>query len=202
MKLHLLTATGLLAAGIVLGWTMARAQTAPDQAKAVLADKTAPAPEEVRKERPLDTLDWLVGDWIAEDENRSIEFSCHFTKNGAFLLRSFRIVSKKGVLMSGMQLVAWDPAKEAIRSWTFDSDSGFGEDIWTQSGNAYTMRAKYTLPDGGKGSAVNVLTLINEDRCIWKSVNREIDGEFQPDSDEIVLIRKPTVETEEPKGGK
>ena len=148
-----------------------------------------------RQERPLDTLDWLVGDWVNEDESRSIEFSCHFTKNGSFLVRSFRIVTAKDVHMSGMQLIAWDPAKKSIRSWTFDSDGGFGEDTWTQSGNRYTIRAKYTLPDGGTASAVNVFTFVNDNKCTWKSVSREIDGELQPDTDEIVLVRK-TVEPE------
>ena len=97
--------------------------------------------------------------------------------------------------MSGMQLIAWDPAKKGIRSWTFDSDGGFGEDAWSQSGNRYTIRAKYTLPDGGTASAVNVFTFVNDSKCTWKSVSREIDGELQPDTDEIVLVRK-TVEPE------
>ena len=191
MRLRLLTAVGLSCAGIALAWTIARGQ--PN----LRETKPAPPPtgEQSRQERPLDTLDWLVGDWVDEDENRSIEFSCHFTKNASFLVRSFRIVAAKDVSMSGMQLIAWDPAKESIRSWTFDSDGGFGEDAWSQSGNRYTIRAKYTLPDGGTASAVNVFTFVNDSKCTWKSVSREIDGELQPDTDEIVLVRK-TVEPE------
>ena len=195
MRLRLLTAVGLSCAGIALVWTIARGQPNLEEAQ------PAPPPtgEHARQESPLETLDWLVGDWVNEDENRSIEFSCHFTKNGSFLLRSFRIVTAKDVHMSGMQLIAWDPAKASIRSWTFDSDGGFGEDTWTQSGNRYTIRAKYTLPDGGTASAVNVFTFVNDNQCTWKSVSREIDGELQPDTDEIVLVRK----TREPeaKGG-
>ena len=139
---------------------------------------------------PLDTLDWLVGDWVNEDENRSIEFNCHFTKNGSFLVRSFQIVTGKDDRMSGMQVIAWDPVNQSIRSWTFDSDGGFGEDAWTQSGNRYTIRAKYTLPDGGIASAINVFTFVDDNKCTWKSVSREIDGELQPDTDEVVLVRK------------
>ena len=152
------------------------------------------------RQSPLDTLDWLVGDWVNEDENRSIEFNCHFTKNGSFLVRSFQIVTEKDVRMSGMQVIAWDPAKQSIRSWTFDSDGGFGEDTWTQSGNRYTIRAKYTLPDGGIASAINVFTFVDDNKCTWKSVSREIDGELQPDTDEVVLVRK-TAELK-PEGGK
>ena len=191
MRLRLLTAVGLSCAGIALAWSIVHAQPKPRQPKPA----EPPTGENARQERPLDTLDWLVGDWANEDENRSIEFNCHFTKNGAFLVRSFRMVTAKDVHMSGMQLIAWDPAKKNIRSWTFDSDGGFGEDAWSQSGNRYTIRAKYTLPDGGTASAVNVFTFVNDSKCTWKSVSREIDGELQPDTDEIVLVRK-TVEPE------
>lgn len=102
--------------------------------------------------------------------------------------------------MSGMQVIAWDQSKQAIRSWTFDSDGGFGEDTWTQSGTRYTIRAKYTLPDGGIASAINVFTFVEDNKCTWKSVSREIDGELQPDTDEVVLVRK-TAELK-PAGGK
>ena len=190
MRSRLWAAVGLSCAGIALAWTIAQAQPKPGELKPA----EAPAGENARQERPLDTLDWLVGDWVNEDEQRSIEFSCHFTKNGAFLVRSFRMVTAKDVSMSGMQLIAWDPAKKSIRSWTFDSDGGFGEDTWSQSGNRYTIRAKYTLPDGGMASAVNVFTFLDDHKCTWKSVSREIDGELQPDIDEIVLVRR----TEEP----
>lgn len=191
MRLRLLTAVGLSCTGIALAWSIAHAQPKPRQPK----PDESPTGENASQERPLDMLDWLVGDWVNEDENRSIEFNCHFTKNGAFLVRSFRIVTAKDVSMSGMQLIAWDPAKKSIRSWTFDSDGGFGEDAWSQSGNRYTIRAKYTLPDGGTASAVNVFTFVDDNKCTWKSVSREIDGELQPDTDEIVLVRK-TVEPE------
>jgi hypothetical protein len=91
-----------------------------------------------------------------------------------------------------MQVIAWDPANETIRSWTFDSNGGFGEDNWTQSGNRYTIRARYTLPDGGIASALNIFTFVDDNTCTWRSVSREIDGELQPDTEEVVLVRKST----------
>ena len=91
------------------------------------------------------------------------------------------------------------PGPKTIRSWTFDSNGGFGEETWNQSGNRYTIRAKYTLPDGGSASAVNVLTYVTDDKCTWKSVNREIDGSFLPDIGEVTLVRKS--ETGNAKGG-
>jgi hypothetical protein len=203
MKRSWSAAFGLLAVLSTAGWVVALSragQDVPDdkQPDAAQAETQAAATPEIQS--PLDTLDWLVGDWVNEDENRLIEFNCHFTKNGSFLVRSFRIVTEKDVRMSGMQVIAWDQANESIRSWTFDSDGGFGEDTWTQSGNRYTIRAKYTLPDGGIASAINVFTYIDDNKCTWKSVSREIDGELQPDGDEVVLVRKTAeLKTEEGK---
>ena len=194
MKRSWFAAFGLLAVFGTAGW-VALTWAGQDAPKA-----ESPAAVTAERQSPLATLDWLVGDWGNEDENRSIEFNCHFTKNASFLVRSFQIVTEKDVRMSGMQVIAWDQAKQAIRSWTFDSDGGFGEDTWTQSGNRYTIRAKYTLPDGGIASAINVFTFVDDNQCTWKSVSREIDGELQPDTDEVVLVRK-TAELK-PAGGK
>lgn len=182
MKRSWSAAFGLLAVLSAAGWIVALSRAGQD----------VPDEKQPEIQSPLNTLDWLVGDWVNEDENRSIEFNCHFTKNGSFLVRSFGMVTEKDVRMSGMQVIAWDPAIQAIRSWTFDSDGGFGEDTWTQSGNRYTIRAKYTLPDGGIASAINVFTFVDDNTCTWKSVSREIDGQLQPDGDEVVLVRKPT----------
>jgi hypothetical protein len=142
---------------------------------------------------PLTTLDWLVGSWEAETPNGKAEFSCKFSKNDAFLVRSFRVFKADAgdddTGMSGVQIVAWDPAKQAMRSWTFDSNGGFGEDVWSQSADSYTLRTAYTLPDGGKASSLNAMTYIDEDTFAWRSSHREIDGEMQPDSDEVLFRR-------------
>jgi hypothetical protein len=142
---------------------------------------------------PLATLDWLVGSWEAETPKGKAEFSCRFTKNDAFLLRTFRIVAndgeESGASSSGMQIVGFDPAKQVMRSWTFDSNGGFGEDVWSQSGDTYTLRTTYTLPDGGVGASLNAMRFIDENSFRWRSSHREIDGEMQPDSDEVVFRR-------------
>jgi hypothetical protein len=203
MRRNWFAGLGLLAVLSTAGWIVALSfagREAPKAEKQESPKGEIQAAVTAERQSPLDTLDWLVGDWVNEDQNRSIEFNCHFTKNGSFLVRSFRMVTEKDVRMSGMQLIAWDPANQSIRSWTFDSDGGFGEDTWTQSGNRYTIRAKYTLPDGGIASAINVFTFVDDNKCTWKSVSREIDGELQPDSDEVVLVRK-TAELK-PEGGK
>ena len=189
MRRQWLLTLGLSLWGVAAGWSLGHSKDSPPAATST--PNPAVATIDATQERPLDTLDWLVGDWAAADDQHGIEFSCHFTKSRAFLLRSFRILDGNDVRLSGMQLVGFDPAQKSLRSWTYDSQGGFGEEAWSQSGDRYTIRARYTLPDGGTGSNLQVVTFINPDQFTWKSVNREIDGAFLPDSDEIVLVRRP-----------
>jgi hypothetical protein len=182
-----LTTFTVLIAGLAGGWALTELFAQQTQTAAPADD--AVAIESVTPENPLHTLDWLVGNWAGKTERGQVEFGCKFSKNNAFLIRSFRIVNPTEGPMSGMQVVAWDPAKEIIRSWTFDSEGGFGEDTWTQADDRYTMRSKYTLADGGTASAINVMTYVDDDTFHWKSTNREIDGELQPDTAEIVVTR-------------
>lgn len=197
MRRFWLFALAIFLGGSASGWSVARMQAPSPDSQPV--GQAEPRPEPAARHTPLETLDWLIGEWVSTGEGAKAEFSCDYTKNGSFLFRPFRIVRKNGETFSGTQLIGWDAARENLRSWTFDSDGGFGEDTWTQSGNRYTMRAKYTLPDGGTASALHVMTYINDDTFTWKSVNREIDGQLQPDTDEITLVRKSVKHDE--KGG-
>ena len=139
---------------------------------------------------PLNELAWMVGDWVDHDEDTTVELSVNWTKNGKFLTRSFRVIPKDGKPHSGMQLIGWDPAEKAIRSWTYDADGGFGEERWRRDGSRWTIRTKYTLPDGERATSTNVMRKLDDDRYTWKSVNRAIGAVLQPDIDEVTVVRK------------
>ena len=81
MKRSWFGALGLLAVLGGAGW-VALTWAGQDSAKTDVAADVTP-----ERQSPLETLEWLVGDWVDQDEPRSIEFSCHFTKNGSFLVR-------------------------------------------------------------------------------------------------------------------
>jgi hypothetical protein len=108
------------------------------------------------------------------------------------LNRSFAVVVGDQVDLAGMQIIGWDPVAKQIRSWIFDSDGGFSEGKWTRKGDRWLIRQSGTLPDGGRSSAVNVITRIDDDSFTWQSVQREIDGDILPNVDEVLVVRKPT----------
>jgi uncharacterized protein (TIGR02246 family) len=148
-------------------------------------DIADPAP---RHERLRD-LDWLIGEWEDRDDDSVVRTRCEWTKNGNFITRSFTAMIRDQVDLSGTQVIGWDAAEEKVRSWTFDSDGGVGEAVWTQDGDTWTIQAKATLADGRKGSAVRVIRRIDDDTFSWEADGREVGGQLLPNIDEVMIYR-------------
>ena len=165
-----------------------------------LLDRVAESVKEGPPEPPpsnyehLKELEWTIGSWVdaAETPGVTIQTDCEWTKNQNFITRSFAMAIGDQIDMAGMQIIGWDPAAKQIRSWVFDSDGGFAEGTWTRDGDKWNIRAVGTLPDGRKSSATNILTYVDDDSCMWQSVNREVDGEILPNVEEVLIVRKPT----------
>ena len=138
----------------------------------------------------LKELEWLVGEWVDQDENSSINTVCQWTKNKNFLSRSFAVSIADSIQLEGTQVIGWDPTRSVIRSWMFDSDGGFSVGLWTREGDRWTIRTLQILAGGEKASSVNILTRVNDDKFTWESVNREVDGEVLPNIDQVTVARK------------
>jgi uncharacterized protein (TIGR02246 family) len=154
---------------------------------------------EVEKEKPqpsnyehLKELEWMVGSWHDDDPRPTIEIQtdCEWTKNKNFLTRSFTFAIGNQVNKSGMQIIGWDPIAKQIHSWVFDSDGGYGEGTWTHKGEKWFIQNSGTLPDGGKTSSKNIVTYVDDNSFKWESVNRDVDGQLQPNVEPVIVVRK------------
>ncbi|MCC9641871.1 SgcJ/EcaC family oxidoreductase [Rhodopirellula sp. JC740] len=155
-----------------------------------LLDRVSEEVVAIPRANHLAKLEWLIGVWIDEDDNARIESNYRWTKNRAFITQLFSITVGDRVEHSGMQIIGWDAASESIRSWVFDSDGGFGEGVWSQHDNAWHIRTKGTLTDGSKTSSTHVMTSINDNLFTWQSIDRMVDGELQPNVDEVVVAKQ------------
>lgn len=138
----------------------------------------------------LKSLEWMIGTWVDEGDDGSVETVCKWTKNKNFMTRSFKVHIQDRVALEGTQIIGWDPDKQTIRSWLFDSEGGFGVGIWTQTENRWTVRTLQVLANGEKATGVNVITKIDDNSFTFRSLGREVDGELLPGVDEITIVRK------------
>ncbi len=142
----------------------------------------------------LKDLEWMIGNWVDQDDEARIETTCHWTKNQNFINRAFTVSIKDQIELSGIQIIGWDSASQKIRSWVFDSDGGFGEATWTKKDNRWVINAASTLPDGRKASAINIMTLLDENTITWQATGRAVGGEILPNIDPIKITKKTAAE--------
>lgn len=153
---------------------------------------TSNAPAAPSHYTQLQQLEWMVGDWVDAGEGSTIETTCRWTKNRNFLTRTFKVAIEGQIELEGTQVIGWDPKRQAIRSWVFDSDGGFGEGAWRRDGDSWRVESRQTLSDGRTASAVYVFSYIDENRFAWQSVSRKVDGEPVPEIPAVVVSRKPS----------
>jgi uncharacterized protein (TIGR02246 family) len=137
----------------------------------------------------LKVLEWMVGTWTADTADAEVELDCNWTKNKNFLTRAFKI-SIGDDSFSGMQIVGWDPAAKAIRSWTFDANGTFTEATWQQRKGRWFIRNRGTLPDGRTATMVNVMKPVDDNSFTWQTIERTAGSELLPNIDEIAIVRR------------
>ncbi len=138
----------------------------------------------------LQPLEWLIGTWVDEDDQNSIETKCEWTENRNFITRSFTVFIEGVADLSGTQVIGWDPSTNTIRSWVFDSQGTFGSATWKQDGDRWIVRTSQVLGGGEKATSINVLTRTGDDEFTWQSTAREVDGELFPDMGPYTVVRR------------
>ncbi len=149
----------------------------------------APA-QDVEQTSPLNELGWMVGRWVDKGDQATITTTCLWMKNRKFLTRTFTVVIEGEPTLEGRQMIGWDPIAGRIRSWTFDSEGGYGEGRWIRDGNRWLVKKSFVLAGGERASTVNVITYVDRNTLRWQSTHREIDGELLPNIPEVTVVRE------------
>jgi uncharacterized protein (TIGR02246 family) len=137
----------------------------------------------------LKDLDWLVGEWVDQSPNVDVTVKVYWATNKAFLLMDY-LVKREGMDPLEVTLrVGWDGANNRIRSWTFDSQGGFGEGFWHKEGKKWLVGTSGVLPDGGTGGATNSYEFVDANNLVWRSTDRDVDGQPLADA-EVKFARK------------
>ena len=151
-----------------------------------LTETEAPAPSAYSQ---LAALEWLVGTWEDKSGDQVVQTKATWAGDKNFLVRTFKVKGADQSETEGWEIIGWDPIRQQIRSWIFDSNGGFGEASWVYDGDDWLIRASNVLPDGSRSTAENVLTKVDDKSFTWQSQNRTLNGEPQPALDKIDVQR-------------
>ena len=138
----------------------------------------------------LDTLDWILGRWIDESEAGIVEYEFARSDDDSFVLGSYLMQNKEEDDFSGTIRIGWCPTTKQYKSWTFDSEGGVSIGHWNAIEDGWMIKNSGTRSDGVAGSSTNYYQQVDEDRIVWKSFDRHVGGEKQPDV-EVTLVRRP-----------
>jgi hypothetical protein len=136
----------------------------------------------------LRDLEWLIGTWVAKRDEADVHTTYEWLWNKTFIRVDFSIREKERTL-SGFQIIGKDLASGQLRSWTFESEGGFGAASWTRDGKKWVLDAAGHLANGKIMTATNILTPLSADSFTWQSVDRTIDGEEVDDLPPVKVTR-------------
>lgn len=138
----------------------------------------------------LQALAWLVGDWVDESADATVNTSGRWADNGNFLLQQFSVRMHGRPAMSGTARIGWDAQAKQFRSWVFDSEGGHAEGLWIREGDEWIVKSRGVTPDGQSASSTNVYRFVDRDTFTWRSYDRVIGGQLTADIEEVLIKRR------------
>jgi uncharacterized protein (TIGR02246 family) len=136
-------------------------------------------------------LEWLVGTWVAEEHGVKTESVCSWVAGKSFLERKHTTTRPDGTTASGVQLIGFNPQGGHVQSWSFTSDGGHAIGVWVPIEGGWQAKVYGIAGDGSSTAAVNVLRRLDDNAYVWQSVQRFVGESALPDTDEIVIKRRP-----------
>lgn len=138
----------------------------------------------------LADLEWLVGDWMAEENGSKTESKCRWIVNNRFVERTYTTTLVDGTVTSGVQIIGWNPQSGHIQSWNFSADGGHAIGVWSAIDGGWLAKVTGTTGNNLSTTAVNVLRRLDDHAYVWQSMNRTVGEDRLPDTDEVVIRRK------------
>jgi hypothetical protein len=73
----------------------------------------------------------LAGTWQDKSGDQTVQSKINWAGDKNFLVRTINVKGDQSAT-DGWEIIGWDPVRQQIRSWIFDSNGGFGESTWVQ----------------------------------------------------------------------
>ena len=138
----------------------------------------------------LKQLEWLVGEWLDEEDGVSVDTIWKWSEDGNYLVADVDMKQKGSVTMKATRRIGWDASKKQFRSWFFDSAGGVIDGLWSRNPDGWLVKLEIVLPDGTRGSSTSVYKRTGKDSFEWTSKDRIMGDKVSPDK-KITVVRKP-----------
>jgi uncharacterized protein (TIGR02246 family) len=149
------------------------------------AEDLPPTPHEL-----LEPLAWMVGEWVDESADALILMSVRWSDDENFLLADFTVKIAGDTVLQTNQRIGWNPLTQSPRSWSFDSDGGFAEGIWTAIEAGWLVKSTSVLADGQLGSATIEIKPESADKFTMRGRDRVRGGVAEEDF-QVTVVRRP-----------
>jgi len=137
----------------------------------------------------LEPLGWMVGKWVNEGTDNTVDITYSWSEDGNFLLGEYVISHDNSVILKCNQRIGWDPHASAPRSWMFDSDGGYSDGRWTEVESGWMIKSQAVLPDASTGSATIRIQQENLNRFTMTGTDR-VSANQRIDDFHVVVVRK------------
>lgn len=158
-------------------WLLASVRETP-------VDKSLPSDD-------LADLEWLIGDWTAEENGARTESKCRWIVNKKFVERSYTTTQVDGTVITGLQIIGWNSQENHVQSWNFSADGGHAIGIWSAIEGGWLAKVSGTTGQSVSTTAVNLLKRLDDNAYVWQSVDRTIGEVRIADTGEVIIRRKP-----------
>lgn len=138
----------------------------------------------------LRSLEWAVGVWehdVSEGHVAGVTFE--WTPDNNFIVSSRYVRANGEELHNGSQTIAWNAAAKRIESFSFESDGGFGQGVWSQDGQTWTVKTTSVLRSGSTLTSTNIVTRVDANNITVQTIDQKLDGKSLPDGQVMKMKR-------------
>lgn len=137
----------------------------------------------------LSDLEWLIGEWISEENGVRSQSLCRWIANNRFVERVYTTTQLDGSTTTGVQIIGWNAQTNQVQSWNFSPDGGHAVGIWSAIEGGWLSKVTGTTGTGESTMAVNVLKKLDDAAYVWQSIQRTVGDTPLPDTDEVIVRR-------------
>jgi uncharacterized protein (TIGR02246 family) len=138
----------------------------------------------------LEDFEWLIGNWVAEENGSKTTYECRWVANKSFIERKYVVTHADQSVSGGLQIIGWNAQEGCVQSWNFASDGGHSIGKWQPHDKGWAAEVSGMTGQGVSTSAYNVFTKLDDNACTWQSQRRRVGDQDLPDTDEVVIKRQ------------